>query len=697
MSTKKIILSLLALSSSALGYSQDLINRIPEQAEFVAVINSQAIIKHSSFEKINELLNKFGAFEAINAKRDLSASSIQDLDIDYDRNSYIYKTHTDSAYYIGTLIPLKKGHKIDGRYFADFTPVVGTQGYEQVSSANGKTQIAWNDNSLFILTGDFNNYYFQNDSVAARYGMDISVPAVADYSNLEYDDYDSVTVDSSITEVGDAYDYDYGVETYADTVVLADGVAYAEVVSPPVMDSTIDSVYPVYIEAVPAPSLLDTAASDWSDYSEDDSYATDSAIAVDDYAYDYDNYTDENYQTEMAKNVKNDSIRNAAFSRWIAVDFPRYFSPAKTAANTKTLLRYNKQNTLVHFWVKDLDDVYQSFMPYDLLTSAMGVNFKNLNYGYKDAVVDLVQEDNKLSMQASVGLDKDLQQLFAKMYKSKVNRKFAKYIPESHLGYLALTINTEAYLKSLPTLFDRWYAPMVFKYEDLVSLAGTAIDIAFDEKALAKVMRGDHVLFINDLKKVQTSYIDYEYDEDYNYKQVTKTKEEEIPNFLWMFTAEDQRIYKKLLAFAVKEQVATEVEGLYRLAEKEKSTPFYILFKDDIVFVGNDQAQLQQIQENRFKASRDASVKKQIFANTMTATVHTAKIPEVINKLGVPMVKGWDKTVGNLADFGDISFKANGLKKNRIEGEFSIAFPKNESNALQYLLQQLVDVVDKAK
>jgi len=396
----------------------------------------------------------------------------------------------------------------------------------------------------------------------------------------------------------------------------------------------------------------------------------------------------------MAVHTKNDSIRNTAFLNWISRDFESLLQAQNAVSLDKKILEYDKNNTLVHLWVKDLDDVYRSALPYDVLSMSFGFNMRNLDYGYQDAVLDFVQENNVLKLKTSIGLDKDVQQIFAKMYKNKANRKFAKYVPENHLGYLSLNVNTEAYLNSIPTLFERWYGPLVSSYSDLVSIGGIALQIALDEKAISKVMKGDHVVFINDLKKVTTEYVDYEYDDDYNYTQVTKTKEEEIPNFLWMFTSEDQRIFTRLLAFAEKEQKASLTNGIFKISENEKSMPVYIFFKDDIVFVGNDEAQLLSIKENRFVASKDASVRKQIFGNNMAATVHTAKIPDVINKLGVPIVGSWHKTVNSLSEFGDISITANGLKKNRIGGEFSIAFPQKENNALQYLLQQILVNID---
>lgn len=109
-----------------------------------------------------------------------------------------------------------------------------------------------------------------------------------------------------------------------------------------------------------------------------------------------------------------------------------------------------------------------------------------------------------------------------------------------------MNISTEGYLKQLPALISRWYAPLAGEYADVVTIAATALEIGLDEKSIGKVMKGDHVFFLNDLQKVTKDYVTYEYDDDddYNYKEITKTKDEYVPNFLWMFTSQDQRLYK---------------------------------------------------------------------------------------------------------------------------------------------------------
>ncbi|MBD1425291.1 hypothetical protein [Sphingobacterium arenae] len=651
---KKYIGTLLGLFSAVSGYSQqDLIQQVPEEASFVVVVNNQAIVKHSSFEKINQVLDKAGLFKEIN-KETLQLESISDLDLSYDRNAYVYKTDTDSSYYIGILLPLKANHQIGQNLFGKLQPLPVSQGYERRVSTDGKTQVAWNKHSLLILTGDAHRYYFDNDSVAQRYGLEIP-----DYG------YASPTT----------YDYDYvSPDTIDETYALADSVettwdAYNfEEDTIPDGGHTVDSIL------IPPPVKIDTGYTDY--------------LA-------YDTYSDSTYQNEMARNAKNDSLRNAAFVSWLAQDLDRYLYPNKNASSHRFLNKFDKKNTLVHVWVRDLVGFYKEAMPYYMSSMQLGYGMENLIYAYQDIVFDLVQDKHTLKITGSMALNEEMDKLVRPIYKNKMNRKFAKYIPENHIGYFSANFNMESYLKSFPIMMERWGGYSLYAYQDIAGIVATAFDVILDEKAIANVIGGDHLVFINELKKVKKEYIDYEYDNDsFDYKEIKKTKDDYIPTFLWMFTSKDQRIYQKILSLGESKEKVMQTNGIYKIVDTPKSEIIYVLFKNDIVFVSNDADQLSAIRTNKFRASKDRNIKKQIFSHNMTAVTHLSEIPKTINRLEIPVIKRWDNTVKNLSQYGDVTITAGAAKKGRITGEIAVDFPKKEANALQYLLQELLHIVD---
>ena len=59
--------------------------------------------------------------------------------------------------------------------------------------------------------------------------------------------------------------------------------------------------------------------------------------------------------------------------------------------------------------------------------------------------------------------------------------------------------------------------------------------IVLDEKEIAKIAPGNAIFILNDLTYKKVEYTDYEYDEDYNEKEVKKTKDAATPNFTFAF------------------------------------------------------------------------------------------------------------------------------------------------------------------
>src|SRR5690606_11013253 len=395
---KSYIATLVGLSIAATSYGQqDLIQQVPENASFVVVINNQAIVKHSSFEKINEVLEKLGAFDDI-GNQDVPIERIHDLDLSYDRSAYIYKSDTDSSYYTGILLPLKAGHQIGTNLFSKLSPLPASQGNERRVSTDVKTQVAWNDLYVLILTGDARRYYFDNDSVAQRYGIDLPTYDKAN-TWLDYP-YDVVPDTANVEDMADAAaDAAY---TITDTVETAWQAYDFEVDTAYLVDTIPDNLHVDF----PPPALETEQTHVYSDYPV------------------YDTYSDSTYQKEMARNAKNDSLRNAAFASWLAQDFDRYLHPAQNATSHKFLNKFDKKNTLLHFWSRNMMSLYSQSIPYYMPTMqyAFVNQMEKLAYGYQDIVLDLVQDKHTLKLQGSFGLDKEMERMIKPIYKNKMNR-----------------------------------------------------------------------------------------------------------------------------------------------------------------------------------------------------------------------------------------------------------------------------------
>lgn len=694
MYIKPFILLALSTLTSIAAYAQELSRKIPAASQFVVTINNKTLVENSSIELLKETLTKLGVFENVTEILEVPITDLMESDFNLNKQAYIYRTSADSLHYMGYVLPLKSDHQVSQHLFSQFTALPIHKGYERRVSTDGKTQVAWNKEALLILTGDFEDSYFQKEEVAERYGLileqygsdewtyDESLAAAAADSSW-WTELDELSVDSipeDAIEAAAAADSNWWTELdelSADTLTesaIEEATAAVEAAE----EAIVDTVF------------LDETQEYWA-YEEEEYEAEEGWELEDGYYGDYGLEADSTYLMNQERNAKNDSIKNELFATWLATDFENYLDPEDNLGQQKAL-NLKGEKVLVRLWVPNLDKLYQEALPHSLLQMAYGFDMRNQKYGYEDATFDLIQDQHTLKLAGSVHMDKEMNKVIKALYKNKVNKKFTKYIPESHLAYASLNVSTEGYLQQLPTLISRLYAPMMGNdYADILEIATTALEIGLDEKAISKVMKGDNLFFLNDLHKVSKEYIDYEYDDNYDYTEVVKTKEEYAPNFLWMFTSEDQRIFKKALEFAVKKEKVTLENAVYTFAESNGLQPIYIFFKEDIVFVGSNIDQITAIKENRFKAARDTKTKKNIMSHPFNLVINTSAIPSVVDKLEVPVTASWKQTLHDLSAYGNLQVKSDLIKNKGFYGEVSLELPKTDKNALQYALKQLLE------
>ncbi len=657
---------------STVGNAQELTSKIPANAQFVVSINNKAIVEHTSMELLNETLVKLGAFEqSVNEEITDRPENLLAAGFDLDRQAYIYKTSTDSLYYIGILLPLKASQQVSQHMFANYQELPETNGYQRRVSSDGKTQAAWNQESLLVLTGDVQSDFFDNAEVAERYNIVIADATDSAWVD-DYSDSDSFAMADTTESTWIETEFDAD-QVIAQVDSAIDAEATAEVTEIQTSDTRYNEEDFIDIEG--------QNEENYEDFQNDDEESSLWNTAPEN--FDYQN-----------REMQNDSIKNVLFTTWLSRDFINYLEPTENLAKNKAI-RLADNKHLLRVWVSNLDQLYSDALPYDIVKIAYGVDMKNLKYGYRSATLDLIQDRNIIKMQGTVNLDKETAQLFNGIYSNKMNKKFKKYIPENHLAYASVNISTEGYLKQLPGVISRWYAPLLGENGEFLKLAATAIEIGLDEKAIGNIKRGDDVFFLNDLQKVQKEYTAYEYDENYEYQEVTKMKDEYVPSFLWMFTSRDQRLFKKILDLGVnKQEVTLNAGGVYTIEKPNNMDPIYIYFKKDMVFVGSDIEQISSIQENRFKSSRNSKVKKEIFANQLNMIVHTAEIPEVVRQLEIPVTSSWEGTLQDLSLYGDLQLKSNMQGKGNVSGEISLELPTTDKNALQYLLKHLIENLD---
>ncbi|MGX9246982.1 hypothetical protein [Sphingobacterium multivorum] len=657
MKSKFILLGLACLSFGTGVKAQDLIKQVPEDAEMIAAFHMKDIVQKANANKLNELLQKAGFFE----KSGISASNdIKNLGVDLSQTAYFYTRKTDSISFTEFIFSLNNRGQFEKLLHEAGEPKAFANGYTSIGLKAG-SMLVYNDLIARFVSATTNTSFLDNDSIASLYGIQ-----KVDYVARPADDEDA-WADTTVAAV------DSVAETWDE-----DEKPLAVPVSPPVAIAVEpDTIAAAATEVLPP--VVDIAAGD--------------PVEMHDPGY-YDSL----YTAYEDQNRKNDSIRNGLRDKWLLNEVTRLVSGSYKSLSIADQEKVLKNLRLIRLYVPHVEDLYRGLMPYttSLLYYYIGIKLDKFKTGYQDGVLDLVQEGNVLKLKGSVGLDKALAEMTKRMYARKPNSKFSKYLTDKTLGFFNVNINSEAYLREMPAYMAKYYSGLLGPQQDLVEWGLMALEIALDEKAIAQVMPGDHLVVVNGLRKFKKDYIDYTYDDDYNATEVKKTKEETLPVFIWMFTSKDQRLIKKGLDMAVSKQVGQVYDGIYAFSkQKAKDFPMYVLLKEDLVIVSNDSLSLNDIRQNKMNAPGNKDFVKLMKQNKMSAAIDLQKLPTMLKEMGVTPDKQWETTLAQLNQYGSTAITSKGVVGNRAEVEMSTRLPQTSDGAISYLLDQILAELNK--
>ncbi|WP_288447993.1 hypothetical protein [uncultured Chryseobacterium sp.] len=301
--------------------------------------------------------------------------------------------------------------------------------------------------------------------------------------------------------------------------------------------------------------------------------------------YAYDEEEDKAYKKEQ------DSIRRENFKivKKNAEDrFDLYFASSLEIEVPGEMLKFRDANSDV-FVYADYGRIVNDGI-YGKMTKfySYGQFFKNMynsNYSYnlyfdKDKVrlVNNYQHKNE-----------EIQKNISAIYKGKKNRKLLELINEKSVGYYAMNVNGAK-------CFDMMYSLLQNsgenEYKKEMELVMETMKIVLDEEAITKIAPGNGIFVLNELKSKTVEYTDYEYDADFNEKEVKKTKEIAVPNFTFAFATENEgywnRIFDMLSTNKKLSKKFSKKGNLYTFKEEKDGGYIDQLFftvKDGVVYL----------------------------------------------------------------------------------------------------------------
>ena len=653
----RLVAVLATVGWSNMIHAQDLLKKVPEEAQVVMAMNGKAFFKHVDAAEVNKIFQNIGFFDNVFGKKNkISKENIQELGLDLNSKAYIHAQITDSVQYIGVLFPIANVVQLEEVLPKD-KKIQTVDGLKTMYTSDGTLRMSWDDNTLYFLGAVPMFNYFNKEEIRTRYGL-------KEDPKYNYDDAAAATT----------------VEAYPDTVYVDTTITAVEV--PPVKQGEIKEVEFEEGEEFIVPPASPPAKG--TEIEEDEYAYVDSVLERDEYQDDY-------YKVYAEVSQHNDSVKNVLMAQWVNQRFTQILDGKIGYSKSKTFSRMN-DDELMRLEMKNFNDFYSLYYPMDLFYGTFGAK-PIFDYGYESLAGSLIVDGPQLKFVGDLGLDKEMTKYFKDIYKNKFNPKFFEFLDPNALGFISLNMNSEAYIKHMPSLVKKVYGNMAGdKVGNIIDLFATIADVTLDEKALGKVIKGDNLFVVNGVTKQEVKYKDYQYDDDYNYTEVERTKMETLPQFIWMFSSDDTRIFEKIINVGKSENSIEDHGGIFELKINDRSgIKPYLLIDKGIVFLSNDLQKLKDIKSKTFRGKGDASFVSFVKNNPVSMVFNAKQVPSLVKELDIPIHRNIEETINELSQYGNLYFVSKKVKGNNAGFEIGVDFPKTKPNAVSFM----VDAINK--
>ena len=654
---KKLLLTISLFYCAFAVKAQDLITKIPSDASAVVNIKGKEItnlvsLNDFSNSKLGQMLGK-----ELNRESKGKVTSLENAGFDFNRNFYYFLDVKEGVFTNCFLIPLNNAQNFKnllGEY--EMERIINENGYSYIQDEYDGTVTLWTDDTLILL-------FSKDESTTEDY----------------YDDY--------------GYSEDLYEQPSSEEMVIE------EIEAPKGTDYEI-AVESVEEESTVAPEALEEAA---EEAIEESAAAKEMRAYNDKIARQDAERAAKREKREAEQEIERKELAISTLARAKEILAGNYAS-GSILKNTDYLKSVGKSSAEATAWIGDFGQIYTQALPnYGLLGDMNPYSYFDVEkmYGGMTMTAKLDFDKDNVALRTEYTVDDKMADWYRQMYDGKFNSKFTKYINENRLlGYWSLNMSVEGMLNAYPGLIESLFQDTEENhYSDAVSIGANLFSLLIDEKGAAEILRGDALLVLTDLSERTVTYTDYEYDEDYNSKEVEKTKTETVPDFLFMLTSEQEQLYNKLIRIGVREGELEAMNGMYKITSMGNSAPFdvFLLFKDDMFLMGSSKRDMMAIAAGTFVSKLSGSHKSHMKKNVTSMYINGKKIiAQIPTELYPSDLRG---QIGFLTqNTEDVYFTFEKMKGNSMKGEMVWnTATSGHQNSFDYFLNMIEALMPDAR
>ncbi|WP_233268655.1 DUF1573 domain-containing protein [Cellulophaga sp. L1A9] len=742
---KKVLLFTTLCFATLVVSAQDLISKVPKNASVVIALKGRNItdlVSVSEFE--NSKMGKMFIKE-LSRKTDGSVTDLETLGIDLSANFYYFMETEEGVFTHSFLVPLK-----DKRGFfsllseSDKEKIQYEGGLSYMVESYDNMVTMWNDDTLLITIAqeesNYDDVYGYDDYDYTVEAVEEAADAVAGYYPIL--SFDESTYNFGTIKEGDVVEHTFNFTNTGDSaLVITDAKAScgctvpsfsSEEIAPgesgtilvkfdssnksgsqsktvTITSNTENEVERLYIEG----TITEDGVAEVEEVAEiiEDIYVDEiEETVIESTEYDDSSYYNDDYYEEQdrkreiraAKRAADRLVSLASIIEKAKKIMKGSYAEGSILKNSSYVKSIGSGKDEATVWVNDFTALYRDAIPsyfgggyygdnpYDMF------NFDRL-YGGMSLTSKLNFDDTNASIKTVYTMNDEMAEYQRAIYNGKMNKNFFKYFNEDSMnGYFSINTSTEGTLSAYPKLVDAMFEGVEKEHlEDFVPIATRLISILLDEEAIAKVVRGDMLLVMNGVENVEVTYTTYDYDENYESIEVTKTKTEPIPKFILMVTSEEKEIFNRIMKIGIKEGAVTAENGFYQVEIPDAPFTVNMLFKDNTLLISNSKADITAMSNGTYNAKVSGRHKKLISKNAGSIYINGKSLTKDIPEDMVP--NSYREKLDYISNnVEDLEFRVGKMKGNVLEGEMILNTPegKGHKNSLAYFLNMIDALVD---
>ncbi|MFC0345734.1 DUF4836 family protein [Epilithonimonas hispanica] len=651
---------------------------IPKNAFFYMEINSKQLNEKVNWNKLNPILQDLNK----NNQEKPTWQDFSNIGIQNDAKQYHYFSNFNDS------VKAYTAHFIlqDSKKFLEFINVSAKKELEVTKkdkysyvNLNDETFVAWNDKRAVITGVSYTKSYpkFFDDDKA----VDSVASALIDSIAMKTDST-AVELDSAYTEVEKPFDYKEEIKYLKDEIKyqkedikehnaeiarLQKDIKYLEKHHQyPPQPKTEEAVESEEVASAKPTEEYDEEAEDLAYKKEMDSIKAENFKIIKAFAErEFDKHFEANIEIEVPKEMV--AFQDPKSDIFIYTNYGEVF---KNGPYKKLLSLYSYGSLL--------DNLYNSNSTFNVYFEKNKLRFVN-NYQHRN---------------------KEAQKNISAVYQGKKDKKLMSLIPDKSIGYYAINVDGYKYFDMLYSLFES--SNDNEKYQKEIGLIIETVKIVLDEKAISKIAPGNGIFVLNELNTKKVEYTDYEFDENFNSKEIRKTKDVAVPDFTFAFATDNDDYWKRIFDVLTSNKELAQKFGkngeIYYLKKDPKNSSYmdqmFFTVKDGIVYLTTSLANLVPKKQSGIseKWAKEAS------RNSQSGSFNMQRLMNGLEKefKTLPEQKALNLFRKNAGDF---DFKTN-VKGESIETEFNYTTPNSSENSLMYffdLCNDLIKIMEPVK